>query len=179
MPFLTGNVKVEEDADINMKRLLEDVIYQDHNGVVFTIPAGYVTDYASVPRALSWIYPKDDPYRKAAIVHDYLITNGLVLKEFKIESHRVDEIFREAMEDTGGIPKIRQYIMWAGVRLGAIGNKARRKGSLKTLPKVLGIVLMAAPFIAIPSLVVQLFLTLFFIFTLPLPKRQRINAQKT
>jgi hypothetical protein len=103
MPFLTGNVKVEEDADINMKRLLEDVIYQDHNGVVFTIPAGYVTDYASVPRALSWIYPKDDPYRKAAIVHDYLITNGLVLKEFKIESHRVDEIFREAMEDTGDI----------------------------------------------------------------------------
>jgi uncharacterized protein DUF1353 len=177
--FLTGNVKVEEDADSNMKRLLEDVVYEDHKGIVYTIPAGYVTDYASIPRALSWIYPKDGPYRKAAIVHDYLITNGLAKKEFEVESNRVDEIFREAMQDTGGIPKIRQHIMWAGVRLGAIGNKIRRKGSLKTLPKVLAIIILAAPFITIPSLIVQIFLTLLFVVTLPLPKRQRVDAQKT
>jgi hypothetical protein len=72
MGFLTGNIKIEEDADTNMKRLLEDVIYQDKHGTIFTIPAGYETDYASIPRALSWVYPKDGSYRKAAIVHDYL-----------------------------------------------------------------------------------------------------------
>jgi len=177
--FKTGNVKVEEDDTSSMKRLLEDVVYQDKNGIIFTVPAGYITDYASIPRALGWIYPKDGPYRKAAIVHDYLITNGLVKKEFVIESNRVDEIFREAMNDTGGIPKIRQWIMWAGVRLGAIGNKHRRKGSLKTLPKVLGIILLASPFIAIPSAVVQIFLTILYVVTLPLPRKQRVDAQKT
>lgn len=177
--FLTGNVKIEEDANSNMKRLLEDVIYQDKYGRVFTVPAGYETDYASIPRALSWVYPKDGPYRKAAIVHDYLITNGLDKKEFEIESNRVDEIFREAMDDIGGIPKIRQYIMWTGVRLGAIGNKLRRKGSLKTFPKVLGITIVLLPFIGPPSIGVQLSLLLFWLITLPLPKRQRVDAQKT
>lgn len=177
--FLTGNVKVEEDSDTNMKRLLEDVVYQDKNGIVYTVPKDYETDYASIPRALSWIYPKDGPYRKAAIVHDYLITNGLEKKEFEIESNRVDEIFREAMNDTGGIPKIRQWIMWNGVRIGAMVNKIRRKGSLKTLPKVLGITTLLIPFIGLPSIGIQISLLLFWLVTLPLPKRQRVSAQKT
>lgn len=175
--FLSKNVKIEEDADTDMKRLLEDVIYQARNGNIYTVPAGYETDYASIPRALSWIYPKDGPYRKAAIVHDWLITD--LLPTDQINSNEVDRIFRQAMSDVGNIPKIRQWLMWCGVRLGAIGNKKRRKGSLRTLPGVLGIVILAAPFIALPSLVVQLFLTLLYLITLPLPKRQRVDAQKT
>jgi hypothetical protein len=174
--FLTGNVKIEEDADTNMKRLLEDVIYEDRYGNIYTVPAGYETDYASIPRALSWIYPKDGPYRKAAIVHDWLITD--LLPTGQIKSNRIDATFREAMNDVG-IPKIRQWMMWCGVRLGAIINKKRRKGSLKTLPGVLGIVILAIPFISIPSIIVQTFLTLLYLITLPLPRRQRVSAQKT
>lgn len=176
--FISGNLKVEEDAETGLKKLLEDVIYESNNKV-YLVPAGYETDYASIPRCVSWIYPKDGPYRKAAVVHDYLITNGLVNKEFQIESNRVDEIFREAMNSIGGIPKLRQWIMWAGVRIGAIGNKHRRKGSLKTLPKVLGIVLLASPVLLVPSLAVQLALTILWLITLPLPRHERISAQKT
>lgn len=173
--FLSGNLKIEEVNGV--KKLLEDVVYQDGQ-TIYTVPAGYETDYASIPRCVSWIYPKDGPYRKAAVVHDYLITNGLMQKEFEIDSNRVDEIFREAMDAVGEIPKIRQYIMWAGVRIGALVNKYRRKGSLKTLPKLLGILLLASPLI-IPSLVVQVSLIVLWLITLPLPRRERISAQKT
>jgi hypothetical protein len=83
------------------------------------------------------------------------------------------------MSDTGGIPKIRQWIMWTGVRLGALGNKVRRKGSLKTLPKVLGITLILIPFIGPTSLSIQISLLLFWLVTLPLPKHQRVSSQKT
>lgn len=176
--FLSDNLKVEEDAETGLKKLLEDVVYKSGD-TIYTVPAGYETDYASIPRAVSWIYPKDGPYRKAAVVHDWLITNGLVNKEFDIKSNRVDEIFREAMNSIGGIPKLRQYIMWAGVRIGAIFNKHRRKGSLKTLPKVFGIVLLASPVLLVPSLAVQLALTLLWLITLPLPKHERISAQRS
>jgi hypothetical protein len=176
--FLSGNIKVEEFVETNMKRLLEPVVYEDKYGVVYTVPEGYETDYASVPRALSWLYPKDGPYRPAAIVHDYLITNGLELKEFDISSVRVDEIFREAMADIGNIPKVRQWVMWAGVRIGAFFSKYRRKGSLKTLPKLLTVIVLSAPYTVPPSLIVQIWLGLAWLATLPLPKRERVSAQK-
>ncbi len=174
--FLSGNLKVEEDALTGLKKLLEDVVYQDGDKT-YVVPAGYETDYASIPRCISWIYPKDGPYRKAAVVHDWLITD--LLPTGQIKSTRVDEIFREAMDSVGGIPKIRQWIMWAGVRIGAVVNKNRRKGSLKTLPKVLGVVALASPLLLIPSLAVQLALTIMWLLTLPLPKHERISAQKT
>src|ERR1044072_667780 len=173
--FLTGNLQIEEDDLTGMKKLLKDVVYLDGE-TVYTVPKGYETDYASIPRALAWIYPKDARYRKAAVLHDWLITNGLDKKEFEIESNRVDELFREAMDAIGGVPKIRQWIMWAGVRLGAIGNKKRRKGSWRTLPKVLGIIALSSPVLLPPSLVVQAMITLLWIITLPLPKIGRAHV---
>src|SRR5438093_7156274 len=36
------------------------------------VPAGFVTDLASVPVFLTWIFPRYGKYTKAAILHDYL-----------------------------------------------------------------------------------------------------------
>lgn len=48
--------------------LLEDFEY---NG--YTVPKGYITDGASVPRIFWFIYPPNRPdYLPAAIIHDYL-----------------------------------------------------------------------------------------------------------
>jgi len=41
-----------------------------------TIPKGFVTDYASVPRYLWWLYPPVGGYDDAAVVHDYLYECG-------------------------------------------------------------------------------------------------------
>jgi hypothetical protein len=172
--FLSGNLKTEQIGDTH--KLLEDVVYQDSEGKVWTVPKGYESDYASIPRALSWYYAKSGPYNLAAVVHDYLITDVLE-KQHAIESNRVDEIFKEAMADLD-IPKARQWVMWAGVRLGAIGNKKRRKGSLKTLPKVALIVLLALPVVGDTSLMVQIKLLMLWFVSLFLPKRQKIDAQK-
>lgn len=43
------------------------------SGLRVTIPAGYVTDLASVPRWLWWfLAPYDPQYAAAAVLHDYL-----------------------------------------------------------------------------------------------------------
>lgn len=172
--FLSGNIKAEIKPDTTIK-LLEDVLYDDGE-YTYTIPAGYISDGASVPRAMSWLYPKYGEYLKAAVVHDWLITDRLI-KNQDIKSNRVDEIFREAMASLE-IPKVRQWIMWAGVRIGAIANKHRRKGSLKTLPKLLFVLTLASP-LAIPSLAVQGYLTVFSLVSLILPKKHKLTAHKT
>ena len=39
---------------------------------MITVPAGYVTDFATVPKSLQWFAPSIGKYTLAAVVHDYL-----------------------------------------------------------------------------------------------------------
>ena len=76
--------------------LHEDLVYHsDILGRVVTVPTGYTTDLASVPRLMRWIVPvANAKNRKAAVVHDYLCTNGDgVVKNQK----QADNVFREAL----------------------------------------------------------------------------------
>ncbi|MFV2733470.1 DUF1353 domain-containing protein, partial [Escherichia coli] len=47
---------------------------------VIAVPAGYVTDLASVPRILWSVFPPHGRYAKAAIIHDWLYDNALRTK---------------------------------------------------------------------------------------------------
>ena len=71
MPFNEGSqVDVEQVGDTNWK-LTRSLEYQgrtDH----FVVPAGMLTDFASVPRLFVWFLPRYGRYTKAAILHDYL-----------------------------------------------------------------------------------------------------------
>jgi len=51
-------------------KLLED--YTSHNGAV-DVPAGFITDGATIPLLFRWIFSPTGKYFGAAIVHDYLI----------------------------------------------------------------------------------------------------------
>lgn len=43
------------------------------SGLTVTVPKGFVTDLASVPRWLWWLFAPHDPqYAAAAVLHDYL-----------------------------------------------------------------------------------------------------------
>ena len=81
-----------------------------HRSITIKIPAGFVTDFASVPRALQWYAPPKHPdYRIAAIVHDYLYRFGVV------DRFVADAIFRDLIARRR---PVRRWLMWTAVRAG-------------------------------------------------------------
>lgn len=164
MPFAEGFDRVEVlQVDVRNWQLRWSLVYRgEEHGIA--VPAGYVTDFASVPRMFSWLIPAFGIYTRAAIVHDYLITD-ILPKQAHLEvpeftSRDVDGIFRRILRELG-VPVTRRWLMWAGVRLGALANPRRRGGWkwLKDAPAVLAIGVLASPFLAV-GVVVQLALWL-------------------
>jgi hypothetical protein len=174
MPFVTKDIEVRVVDDTTWE-LLKDVVYKDHD-IEYRVPVGYHTDFASVPRATSWLYPRTGSYSAAAIIHDWLITD--MLPTGYIDSVHVDRVFRLAMKELG-VPIARRWVMWAGVRLGAIGNSRRRAGSLRTLPLVLLVLILSSPVVLPPSLLVQLMTGVLWFLSLFVPDKQKVDSQKT
>ena len=46
--------------------------YSNVLGKVITVPAGFITDLASIPRLLWWLYPPSGKYDLAVVLHDIL-----------------------------------------------------------------------------------------------------------
>lgn len=82
---------------------------------VIRVPAGFVTDLASVPRALWAVLPPHGKYAKAAIIHDYLYTKG------EVPRLEADRVFSEAMEVLG-VPKWKRKLMYWAVRAFGAGS---------------------------------------------------------
>lgn len=92
--------------------LLEAMNYKVGNsGIVITVPAGFVTDYASIPRPLWSLYSPHDQYSRAAIVHDYLYWTR------KCKREQADNLFSIAMKESA-VSEITQGIVYSGVDLG-------------------------------------------------------------
>lgn len=94
-------------------KLLADYSYTDKQGDVWTVPAGYVVNGASIPRAV-WASvggPWSGKYRNASVVHDYL--TGERISTSKI----VHRLFYEGMIHSG-VSKARARIMYAAVVVG-------------------------------------------------------------
>lgn len=77
MDDLKNDIKVEFIAPTRWwKRakwkLLES--YTSNNGKV-TVPAGFVTDGASIPFVFRWLFSPTGKYFGAAIIHDYLLVS--------------------------------------------------------------------------------------------------------
>lgn len=77
--------------------LLQDYIYSI-NGYDITIFKGFVTDGASVPHSLQWLYNPYGKYINAAVVHDYLYS---AYNNTGINRTLADKIFRYIMKETG------------------------------------------------------------------------------
>ncbi|EIK6739552.1 DUF1353 domain-containing protein [Salmonella enterica subsp. enterica serovar Aqua] len=82
----------------------------DDNSDVISVPAGFVTDLASVPRIFWTLLPPDGQYAKAAIIHDYLYDNALRTKK------EADKIFLDGMTVLG-VPRWKRVIMYQAVKL--------------------------------------------------------------
>lgn len=77
---------------------------------VIRVPAGFVTDLASIPRALWSVLPPHGRYAKAAIVHDWMYVEAYKTKAY------ADQVFLEAM-GVLGVGKVRRTLMYFAVRL--------------------------------------------------------------
>lgn len=134
MTFIT-NLSIVEVSGGKEFRLIAPLIYKGKYDTL-TVPAGFVFDFASIPRFATWLVPKLGKYNKAACVHDYLyITQPESAKPLlpnascrKLTRKDADGIFLRIMEEEG-VELWRRYIMYFAVRLGGwVGwnrNKAK------------------------------------------------------
>lgn len=113
--FLTAlAVEAADDTDDGNWRLTADLVYQsDLINRTITIPAGTLTDLASVPRFPLVYLLAGGTSNAAAALHDGLYQLHLP----GIDRQMADAILREASQ-ASGVPGWRRWMMWAGVRMG-------------------------------------------------------------
>jgi hypothetical protein len=121
-PGFPNRLRVEQIDDTHW-RVLEAFEYDsDVLHARLILPAGFETDFASVPRVpvAYWLF--GDTAHAAAVVHDYLYTTGLFPKA------TADSVFFEAMK-ASGVPFWRRWWMYEGVHLlgGAAWTKHRKE----------------------------------------------------
>lgn len=99
LPLLT-----EMNIDGDEWRLMRTVRYRTATGERIIIPAGFVFDFASIPSAFQWLYPKTgcdgSPYSYAALIHDYLYCHRHIGAR-PIKRKEADEMFYEVARYCG------------------------------------------------------------------------------
>ncbi len=104
----------------NWKLIKEFSYYVDRkDGEVIKVPAGFITDFASVPRLFWNIFPPYGRWGKAAVVHDWCYKTQLYPRK------KCDRVFLQGMKVLG-VCWWRRKVMYRAVRL--FGAKAYRKG---------------------------------------------------
>jgi hypothetical protein len=100
-----------------------------------TVPNGFCTDLASVPRLYWSLLPKTGKYAYAAIVHDYLYWTQTTTRQ------KADEVLKAAMQDsnvgTATITAIYLSVRGFGASAWTANAKAKQAGEkrfLKTFP---------------------------------------------
>jgi hypothetical protein len=108
------------------KKLFSKVRYrllQSINLCGVTVPIGFVSDGASVPRLLWFIFPPVGRYFQAAVVHDWLLANNHPWM-------KANKLFLQALKEQG-IPWCARYpmygatVLWKGLVTGYRSIKKR------------------------------------------------------
>ena len=134
MPFTSDLVVREIGPDL--WKVEADLHYEGNEGRL-TVPAGTVTDFASVPKLLRWFIPKYGRYNKAAVLHDFLSGEAAAGRFARSDA---DGLFRRAMRELG-VGYVRRRLMWVGVRWGG----RLKGGTAGEKAIVIGISIVAGP----------------------------------
>jgi hypothetical protein len=99
-------------------RLLADFWFRDRKAKVWTTPANYDVDGASIPRALWSLVgsPYTGDYRRASIVHDKACDES---GNDQTARKAADRMFYQACR-TGGCSIFEATLLYVGVRIGAL-----------------------------------------------------------
>lgn len=127
-------------ADQGLKGLTEFVVIKEYTWLIgltegkVVIPAGFVTDYASIPSwAAHFGFPKRGPYDAAAAIHDYFYWMQ------KCSRRQADKLMRIAMKESD-VDWFRRNVIYFMVRI--FGHfawrdnaKSKNNGFIKIIPQ--------------------------------------------
>jgi hypothetical protein len=156
VPFDSPAVTVRRASD-QLWEVVQPLVYHGRLDT-FVVPAGFRTDFATVPRVVVWLIPRFGRYTLAAVLHDWLVTEGLSSRA--VSSRDADGLFRRVLRELG-VPPARRWLMWCGVRWGAVVNPLRRSGWWRDAPRVLVVSVLAAPVVVPPALVITAALVVY------------------
>ena len=105
-----------DQTDRRTYKLLDDLVLADDDQRVITVPAGFVTDFASIQvlhnAFLFVLFALVSGYGNyAATVHDFLYSGGQVSRK------EADAVLYRALR-AEGVARWRAYLFWLGVRIG-------------------------------------------------------------
>ena len=105
-----------DQTDRRTYKLLDDLVLADEEQRVITVPAGFVTDFASIQvlhnAFLFVLFALVSGYGNyAATVHDWLYEHGSLTRK------EADAVLYRALR-AEGVARWRAWLMWAGVRIG-------------------------------------------------------------
>ena len=117
MPFVTDLFTSDDEVSGDKSVLTKKLVYQLTNlqNHFIAVPAGAVSDFASIPIPFRLLIPKMGRHRKAAVLHDYLYSKDNVYSY--LTRKECDSIFSAAMKESG-VPRWKSYSMYCGVRAG-------------------------------------------------------------
>ncbi|MCG6540158.1 DUF1353 domain-containing protein [Pseudomonas sp. KSR10] len=111
MSRFPNTLQAELQPDRKTWRLLAPFSYLDPDHGLIEVPAGFITDFASVPRWPLTFALLGQYGHAAAVLHDWLYATGNRSRE------AADRVFLNALRSSG-IARWRAYLMFAGVRFG-------------------------------------------------------------
>ncbi len=85
-----------------------------HSGQVLTVPAGFVTDYASIPQPLHSVMRQYGRHNRAAVIHDWLYWSQVCTRD------QADNLMMIAMKELR-VKKSRRKLIYRGVHHGGKG----------------------------------------------------------
>jgi hypothetical protein len=148
MPFRTDLVVRAVDAE--SWELERPLIY--HGQVdEWIVPAGFSTDFASVPAITAWLVPRTGVYPRAAVLHDWFCRVGI--QWGVINPVDADGVFRRVLGELG-VGTVLRWWIWAGVRWSARTDPRRQAGWWTTAPRLAVVTASALPFLLPPALVI-------------------------
>jgi hypothetical protein len=95
MSGFTSRFVLERGIGKDVWRLDAPLLYQSELVGLISVPEGFETDFASIPRFFHRLLPKNGDYDAAAVVHDWLYATGDFSKD------TADRVFLEAMKCLG------------------------------------------------------------------------------
>jgi len=157
VPFLS-QVAIRR-VGVNRWQLLEPLCFRDPvTGRTYTAPAGFITDFATVPRITQWAVPRTGMWDEPAVIHDLgceavreaweqerenrrredWLQAPLPVRQPWADARGVDQLWRRMLRD-GGLDPVSALVLWAAVRWGALGSRYRWAGWWRDLPVLLPI----------------------------------------
>jgi hypothetical protein len=106
-----GKLLKNRDGRQLFKLLYPLSYYSDILGCIITVPMGFVTDLASIPRFPVIYLLLNGIADEAGVVHDYLYGTGLIPRI------KADQLLREACI-CSGVSAWKASLIYAGVRMG-------------------------------------------------------------